>query len=152
MHKSVEILWERFRSIAPSAPAAIPSSFHFCDNKRDADICANLVLAGHKRATATSLAELEIAGEPLPQVGDYAIVTDWSGKAQAIIQTTSLSIRKFGDIDGDFAAKEGEGDLTLKWWREAHEGYYKRVLAGSRYVVDDELEIACEQFELVLTT
>jgi uncharacterized protein YhfF len=32
-----------------------PSSFYFCDNKKDADQCAELVVKGIKQATATSL-------------------------------------------------------------------------------------------------
>lgn len=151
MQDSVEKLWERYRSIDPSAPIAVPVSFYFCDNKHDADICAELVLAGRKQATATSLAELTIAGDPLPQVGDFAIVTDWAGRARAIIQTTSVNVRKFGDVNEDFAVKEGEGDLTLEWWKAAHESYYSRVLKNSDYVVDEKLEIACEEFKLLLT-
>jgi len=151
MHSSVEQLWRRYRSINPAAPAAVPPSFHFCDNPEDADLCAELVVAGRKRATATSLAELELGGDPIPQVGDYVIVTDWAGNARAVIRTTSVQIRRFGDIDEKFAASEGEGDLTLEWWRAAHDAYYRRVLAGSSYIVDDNLEIACEEFEVIMS-
>ena len=151
MNPSVEQLWHRYRRSNPAAPAAVPLSFHFCDNQQDADLCAELVVAGRKRATATSLAELEISGDPLPQPGDYAVITDWAGNARAIIRTTSVEIRRFADVDESFAAKEGEGDLTLEWWRAAHHAYYKRVLAGTPYPVDDNLKIACEEFELVLT-
>ena len=151
MNSSVEQLWHRYRCINPAAPAAVPLSFHFCDNQENADLCAELVVAGRKRATATSLAELEIGGDPLPQVGDYAVITDWAGEARAIIRTTSVEIRRFADIDESFAAKEGEGDLTLEWWRAAHYAYYQRTLAGSRYPVDGDLKIACEEFELVFT-
>jgi uncharacterized protein YhfF len=126
----------------------VPISFHFCDNQVDADICANLVVTGRKRATAPSIAELELAGAPLPQVGDYAIVTDWIGQAIAVIQTTRVEIKKFGEIDENFAHMEGEGDLTLEWWRAAHRAYYEKLLAGSDYAVDDDLLIACEYFEL----
>ncbi len=149
MTPSVEKLWRRYRGIDPTVPADVPISFHFCDNQEDADLCAELVVAGRKRATATSVAELEIGGDPVPQPGGYAIITDWAGEARAIIRTTSVEIRRFGDIDESFAAKEGEGDLTLEWWRAAHHAYYQRVLAGSSYPVDDNLKIACEEFELV---
>lgn len=150
MNPSVVILWKRYRSSNPSAPATLPPSYHFCDNREDADLCAALVVTGRKRATATSLAELGLGGDPLPQIGDFAIVLDWEGRAKAIIRTTSVEIRRFGDIDKTFAAKEGEGDLTLEWWRAAHVAYYKRILAGTAHRVDDDLEIACEEFELVL--
>ncbi|MGB3722139.1 MAG: ASCH domain-containing protein [Pacificimonas sp.] len=150
MTNSVEQLWTRYRALHPDTPAALPLVYHFCDNEKDADICAALVASGRKRATATSLVELEMAGDPLPRTGDLAIITTYAGQAVALIRTTSVETRRFADVDEDFARREGEGDLTLDWWRDAHRAYYRRVLAGSAYVVDDDLGIACEGFEVVL--
>lgn len=149
MHETVRLLWEAYRKAHPEAAAEPPAVFHFCDNEEDADICAALVLKGQKKATACSLAELEIAGDPVPKPGDLAVVTDWAGIAQCIIRTQSVEIRRYADIDEAFAREEGEGDLTLSWWREAHEAYYRRVLEGSKHGFSDDLEIACERFEIV---
>ena len=150
MHPSVEALWTRYRALDPAAPAQTPIAYHFCDNEADARTCLALVLAGTKRATACSLAELEAAGAPIPAAGDFAIVTDWAGVAKAVLRTTAVEVRRFGDVDAAFAAAEGEGDGSLAWWREAHHGYFSRVLAGSGHAVDDDLLIACEHFEVVL--
>lgn len=150
MHPSVSELWRRYRELVPEAPAGMPAAFYFCDNREDANICADLVVQGRKRATACSLAELELAGQPVPQPGDFAIVTDWDGKARAVIRTKGVDIRAFIDVDADFACEEGEGDLTLDWWRTAHRAYFERVLAGSSHKADDGLLIACERFEVVL--
>lgn len=150
MHSSVGRLWTGYRAIDQAAPVAVPVSFHFCDNQEDADLCAALVVAGRKRATAASVAELEMSGNPIPKVGDYAIVTDWAGQAKAVIRTTAVQIKRFGDVDEDFARTEGEGDGTLEWWRAAHREYYGRVLAGTTYLVDDDLEVVCEAFELLM--
>jgi len=150
MNPSASALWQRYRLTEPSAPTEMPIVFHFCDNQKDADTCAELVVAERKRATASSLAELELAGLPAPITGDYAVITDWSGEARAVIRTTSVEIRKFGDVDEAFAREEGEGDLTLEWWRSAHRAYYERVLAESAYRIDDDLQIACERFEVVM--
>ena len=150
MTSSATRLWDRYRAINPDAPADTPRSFHFCDNQVDADLCANLVAIGQKRATATSIAELELAGDPIPRVGDYWIVTDWAGNAVALIRTASVETKRFGEIDEEFARTEGEGDLSLEWWRAAHQRYYENVLAGSQFTVDGDLEIVCERFTLVL--
>jgi len=83
-------------------------------------------------------------------VGDYSIVTDWEGNAVAVIQTVSVETKRFGEIDEGFARLEGEGDLSLEWWRAAHQSYYETVLAGSPFTVDADLEIVCERFTLVL--
>ena len=31
-----------------------------------------------------------------------------------------MEVRRFGDVDAQFAWTEGEGDRTLEYWREAH--------------------------------
>lgn len=151
MTASHQALWDLYRQKNPDAPEAPPLGFYFCDNAYDADLCADLVVRGIKRATASSLAELEIQGHPVPQVGDLNLVTDWSGRARAIIQTRRVDIRRLGDVDAQFAALEGEGDGSLAWWRDAHLAYYQRVLSGRGIRVDDDLLIACEVFDCVLS-
>ena len=146
-HPSVADMWQRFRALHPDAPAETPLAYHFCDNSADAKTCADLVVKGQKQATAASLAELEMAGYPVARTGDYAVVTDFEGVACAVIRTTTVEIRRLGDVDAQFAWDEGEGDRSLEWWREAHLAYYRRVLADSGIPVDDELMIACERFE-----
>ena len=126
-------------------------AYHFCDNAEDAATCLQLVLDGQKRATACSLAELELSGDPIPQAGDLNVATDFAGDAHAIIRTKSVEFRKFSEVDAQFAREEGEGDLTLEWWRDAHQAYFERVLADTDVVVDGDLMIACERFELVFT-
>lgn len=150
MHASVERLWNRYRRLDPEAPAATPTAYRFCDNRDDAETCLALVLAGRKRATAASLAELRLSGDPIPRPGDFAIVTDWDGEAKAVLRTTAVEIRRFFEVDAAFARTEGEGDGSLAWWRAAHRASFTRVLAGGPQDFDENLEIACERFELVL--
>ena len=149
MHPSIAEFWARYRAVNADAPMEPSAAFHFCDTAEDADLCLALVMERRKRATASSLAELQLAGVPVPQPGEFSIVTNWAGEARAIIRTTSVEIRRFAEVDEAFARTEGEGDGTLAWWREAHRAYYERVLAGSGHLVDDDLEIACERFKLV---
>lgn len=151
MHPSVGHFWARYRAANPGAPAEVPAIVHFCDNQEDADMCAELVVAGRQSATAPSLAELRRAGDPLPSVGDLAIVTNWAGEAKALIRTCSAEVRSFSEVDEEFAQAEGEGDGSLGWWRTAHRAYYTRTLAGSGQILDDDLAIVCERFELLLT-
>ncbi len=150
MESSVTRLWSRYQAenvAAPSKPVAV---FHFCDNREDAQVCLQLVLAGQKRATAASVAELELSGDPFPQPGDLNVVTDFDGVAGAIIRTTAIEVKPFCEVDAEFARAEGEGDLTLNWWRKAHRAYFERILAESGVAVDDSLLVACERFELVM--
>jgi uncharacterized protein YhfF len=63
----------------------------------------------------------------------------------------ATEIRRFSDVDAEFARADGEGDGSLSWWRTAHRDYYTRVLSGSGQTVDDDLAIVCERFEVLLS-
>jgi len=151
MNSSHQALWHRYRQLDPSAPSTVPPGFHFCDNQPDADLCAELVVRRIKRATASSLIELELIDQPLPKTGDLSLVTDWTGRARAVIRTRQVDICRLRDIDATFAALEGEGDGSLAWWRKAHLAYYQRILAGSGVHVDADLLIACEIFDCLIS-
>lgn len=132
------------RSLVTGIPA-----WHFCDNQKDADECAELVLRGKKRATSPSVWKLEIQGLDIPNKGDLNIVTDWKGSAQCIIQTKDVELLKFREITSEHAALEGEGDGSLEYWGRTHWEYYKRVFDGAYYEVDEDMPIVFEQFEVV---
>lgn len=47
-------------------------SFYFCDNKKDADECADLVVNRVKRATSPSVWSIKKNKEKFPEIGDIA--------------------------------------------------------------------------------
>lgn len=126
----------------------IPAWF-FSDNKKEADECAELVLAGIKRATAPSVWEMEIKKEKVPQVGDLNIVTSWAGEAQCLIRTNKVEAVTFAKVTDEHARLEGEGDRSLAYWKKVHWEYYERVLAGSQYDVSENMPIIFEHFEVL---
>jgi uncharacterized protein YhfF len=116
--QSDKVLWNSFLENNPdnnnNNNKEIPISFYFCDNKKDADECAELVVKRIKRATATSLCWFEKNNEILPKIGDQYIVTDWNGIAKAIIETTQIEKVPYNKITAEFAQIEGEGDKSLE--------------------------------------
>ena len=55
-HNQVKRFWNDYLNLNPcNKKKETPLSFYFCDNKKDADECAELVVEGIKQATATSL-------------------------------------------------------------------------------------------------
>lgn len=142
-------MWQAYLQLEPGAAGSRVVVDQFCDNAADANELAGLVLAGTKRATASSVAELHAAGEPVPKPGDHLVVTDGSGEAQCVVRTTRVDICRFADVSAEFAATEGEGDGSLAYWRRVHRAYYTRVLADTGIAVDDDMLIACERFERV---
>jgi uncharacterized protein YhfF len=152
MHPSVVALWREFLSSghAPPGLAGAPiSAWHFCDQQADADLCADLVREGKKRATAPALWELQARGERIPRVGDHHVVTKWNGVAQCVIRTEAVDVVPFREVPATHAAAEGEGDGSLAAWRASHRAYYSRVLAGSGFEPTDDMPIVCERFVVV---
>ncbi|MDE1918994.1 MAG: ASCH domain-containing protein [Sphingomonadales bacterium] len=149
---SVAALWARYRALEPAAPTVLPCVEYFCDNARDADLCADLVQSGRKRATSSALIDYQRAGDPLPLPGKLLIVTDWAGEAKALIRTHSVTVRRFDDVPEIFARLEGEGDLSPVSWRAEHRAFWNRLLMDAGVVVDGDFQVVCEEFELLLAT
>ena len=150
---SVESLWNAFLKANPNNPIKkTPPSFYFCDNKKDADTCANLVVTGKKQATATSLWWFETHNEPLPKAGDQFVITDWNGNAKAVIETIRIEQVPYHDITAEFAKIEGEGDLSLAYWKRVHEAYYKREMEPYGAQFNETMIIVCEYFKTLFVS
>jgi len=125
------------------------TAWHFCADKANADELGALALAGLKRGTATSLRALERGGEPAPAAGDLSVIVDWEGRALCVIETERIAIRRFDDVDEAFAAREGEGDGSLAYWRDAHRRYFGAEHAALGLPFDGEAPVLCEEFGVV---
>lgn len=145
---SVINMLNAFRLENPEVVQDIPV-WHFCDNKIDANDCGELVLSGDKQATSPSLWGIERRKEPMPQVGDLDLITNWQGEALAIIQTKSVKLVAFNKISQAYAFKEGEGDKSLTYWKEVHWLYYQRELAPFDMEPTTEMPIVCIEFEVI---
>jgi uncharacterized protein YhfF len=115
-------------------------TFSFGDGPELADQLLELVLSGTKRATCWA----ESQGLLSAEVGKMMVVLDGHGVPKAVLKTTELAKRRFDEVDAAFAYDEGEGDRSLRYWREAHFRYFSRL---GRYAPD--MMLWCERFELV---
>ncbi len=114
-------------------------TFSFGDRPALAENLARLVLAGVKRATCWA------ASEGLQtHVGKLMVMLDGAGRPAAVIETTELVMRRFGEVDEAFAFEEGEGDRTLAYWRRAHQRYFER-----HGTFAPDMPLWCERFRLV---
>ena len=116
---------------------------------------ARLVLEGKKQATAGAFWSYKAENEPLPKPGDYSVITDWEGLGICIIKTSRVSVVLFNQVSPDFAAREGEGDGSLAYWKKVHRKAFTRDLeevnrtTGSRYSFTEDMPVVCEEFMLV---
>ena len=148
---SVEEAWTAFVAARPDIVGAGDrySAWHFCDNQADADQLARLVVAGRKRATAGALWSYEAEGEPLPEPGDFSVITDWAGAPRCVIRTVSVEVVAFDAVSEEFASAEGEGDGSLAFWRETHWAAFAREFAGTGRSPQGDMPVVCERFAVV---
>lgn len=107
------------------------------------------MLAGTKRATASLVLTHEHDGKKPPRVGSLSIMTDWHGAVLGIIETLSIEAVPFEEVTAEFAAIEGEGDKSLRYWREEHWAYFKGECERIGREPSLRMPVYCERFELV---
>lgn len=140
--------WRDLRERVEGLPEAVPEAWAFGATPEHADELLDLVLAGKKTGTASSLWDYEATGDPVPQVGDYSIILDGAGEPRAVIETTAIAIVPFDEVDAVHAHSEGEGDQTLEHWRASHERYWRHYSENERGF-EPGMPIICERFRLI---
>jgi uncharacterized protein YhfF len=143
--------WSRFATSQgevglPDQPYAIAE---FGDSPKLADALSQLILERMKTATCSLLWEYEITGESIPRAGQRSIVLNSAKVPLCIIETISVEIRWFGDVDAQFAWEEGEGDRSLEHWRQEHLQFFSRALHGTHRLLNEDTPLVCERFHLL---
>jgi uncharacterized protein YhfF len=139
----VQEFWGRF--VVETGVDGEHTAFGFGSDAEMATELGLLVRDGPKRATASLRSWYEQDGEPMPQPGDLSVVLDGHGDPLCVIRTTTVEVRRFADVDEEFAWEEGEGDRSLDHWRTVHQSFF----AAEGRPVDDNSEIVLERFELL---
>jgi len=112
-----------------SAIALTPPAWALGSTPEESDELLALVLAGAKTATSSAAAVYAKEGVAPPAEGDLSIVLDGHGRPRALVVTTQVRICAFDEVDAAHAAAEGEGDLSLAYWRRVHEKFFTDELA-----------------------
>ena len=151
-HKTVKEMWKKYLSTIGeniNNSGKTYESWYFCNNEKDANELAGLVKKGIKKATASLHCLYEIENELIPEVGDYAVITNWKGVAQSIVQITSINTIPFKEVTEELAAKEGEGDKTLSFWRKVHRKVFTLELKEYSKKFSEDMLVVCEEFAVV---
>lgn len=148
-NKEVELYWQKFlNETGQDMSLKYYECFHFDLTEKTANGLLNLVLAGIKKATASSLFYFEKNNIPLPTVGEYSIITDWSGIPRCIIKTTQVQTVLFKDMIYEICKREGEDD-TLKSWQDNHIKFFTEEGKIEGYSFSWEMPVVFEDFEVV---
>jgi len=148
-NERVRAFWLAFCKHAGISETTPYQCWHFGDSAELANDLVEQVVHGAKRATAGLLWSHERDPRLAPDDGGYSVVTEYDGTPRAVIRTTHIDVRRFGDVDAAFAWDEGEGDRTLDWWRDAHRRYFARECESLGRVASDDMPIVLERFDLL---
>jgi uncharacterized protein YhfF len=148
----IEKYWQAFLATLPSNSVYLGKTFiaeSFGDNPKLADELGQLVVNGTKTGTCSALWEWEAEGKPIPNPGLITIVLDGQEQPMCIIETTEVFVCRFQAVDEEFAQAEGEGDLSLEYWRTAHTNYFSRALPKIGREFNKSMPVVCERFQVI---
>lgn len=150
--KVTEAYWQKFLSTFPEDSPYHSKSYlaeGWGDSPTMADELGALIAQGVKTGTCSALWEWDTEGNPIPEKGIITIVLDGKGEPLCIVETTEVFIRNYNEVDADFARAEGEGDLSLEYWREAHKNFFSRTLAKIGNEFSEDMPLVCERFRRI---
>jgi uncharacterized protein YhfF len=145
---NISDFWHRAQSVVSSLPDELPETWAFGATAEQAQHLLDLVLAGTKTATASSLWDYEASGDAVPLEGELSIILDGTGTPRAVIETTDVRIVSFDHVGADHAYLEGEGDRTLEHWRGVHENFWREHSENPRGF-DVHMPVVCETFRVL---
>ncbi|WP_288831121.1 ASCH domain-containing protein [uncultured Paraburkholderia sp.] len=109
-----------------------------------------MIAATVKRGTSSLLWSWEFDGEPLPEEGDIEIVLDFRNRPALLLRATKVEIVPFEKVSSEFAAVEGEGDLSLEFWRAEHWQFFSRECQRIGRQAVASIPLVCETFDLMV--
>lgn len=141
--------WQRFLADTHRVPdLAYNDCFYFDLTEESAASLLALVLQGQKRATASSIFHFQARNEPLPQVGDLCIVTDFQNRPHCVIETTAVTILPFREMTFEICQREGE-DENLESWQRNHVHFFTTEGAELGYRFDEDMPVVFEDFRVI---
>lgn len=124
-------------------------AYYFCSDEESADHLASLVVQGVKQATASLLWSYEAENEPVPEVGQLSVITNWSGEPQCIVEVTDVEITPYNEVSAEFAFIEGEGDKSLEYWRKVHWEFFSLECKDLGKEPAEDMPVILEQFKVI---
>jgi uncharacterized protein YhfF len=145
-----EFLQEYFATLDPEdVPEEVTVRAGKAGNAALAEELLELYLTKKKWAASGLAQDYILAGDPLPSVEDYWIVLDTQEVPRCILRTSAVEMHLFKDVPANIAEAEGEGDLSLEYWRKAHRDFFTPYLEGLGIEDLETAQVITEFFELV---
>jgi len=141
--------WTLYLSTLSELPDDPKIEASIAGNNEIADELLELYLNGKKSAASGLVKDYELEGDELPKVGDFWIILDSKNNPKCIVKTKSVEFYQFSEVPIEVAIAEGEGDLSLEYWRKAHIDFFTPFLAEWGITDLDTEKLVTEFYEIV---
>ena len=148
MNEKAQLYWNEFWE-GKSRPSRVTAEQFGMEGTPMADELAELIITGKKTATCSSYDVWQWENEPIPTPGHYTIILNSKDEPVAIIKTTDVQVVPMNQVTPEFAAAEGEGDLSYAYWWEGHKRVFTMEMAEYGKEFSEDMPLVCERFELV---
>ncbi|SFW14708.1 ASCH domain-containing protein [Cellulophaga fucicola] len=151
--ESVSKIWNNYIKSNPDfKDEKIPEADFFHNNEEDANRLAKLTVNGKKKTSSSLYSLYKQYNVDLPKIGAKQIITNFDGKAKAIIKNKSVDTIPFNKISKEYAELDiGTNIEPLKKWKKAHWKFFKNLLKESGEKPTEEMLIVCVSFETIWT-
>ena len=147
-----EAFWQAYLASLPQAQEAIHrfyEVFQIGNSPAAADEGAALIKHGVKTATSSLLWVYQATNKPLPEAGSLSIVINGRGEPVCVVETLTVEIQSFADVDAAFAYDYGEWDRTLETWRAQCWAINAPRCQAIGKAPTPEMPLVCERFRVV---
>ena len=153
LDKSVYEMWNDFAESNPKMDKnELPNTDFFDNSEEEGHQFADLIVDGKKKATSGLYIWYKEANVDLPKIGAKLIVTNYNGKARAIIETKKVDTIPFNQISKEYAELDmGTNIEPLEKWKKAHWEIFVNSLEQNGQKATDDILVVCEWFETIWT-
>lgn len=153
--EEIREFWRRFRAaqaVLDRFPEIPPEAWAYAGSPAGADELARLTVVGMKTATSSLYWIYEyFKSAKLPTVGDTSIIIDSASRPLCVITTMKVDILPFEQVGEAHAYAEGEGDRSLRYWREGHWDFFSHECRKIGREPARDMPVVCERFHVIYT-
>ncbi|WP_020614746.1 GNAT family N-acetyltransferase [Sediminispirochaeta bajacaliforniensis] len=148
LNKIIKEYWKRFIEKNEEYKESEYEVWSFGHTDNLANKLIGYVRQGKKTGTSSALEMYEV-DEKVPEESDISIITHGNGLPGCVIKTEEIRKKRFKDITEEEARLEGEGDLSLEYWRNVHEHFFRNEYEKKRKKFSEDIPVIFERFEVI---
>ena len=145
---NIQQFWKGYLSKLPKNHVhrflALPKTCSLGNSAEMANKLGNLVFRGIKSATCS-----RYLGENILNDAGLSIILDGKQNPLCLIEIYEITVRRYCEINEEWAAFEGEGDQSLAYWRNAHWKFFSQEAKIVGYELNKTMLLSCERFRVL---